>query len=184
MNPAIPILALFGGVLAWTLIKTARAAVNLNYTMLGFGIYRVSSDGVALRLKMRFTNAQNTTLTVNLIDLAAYLNSSTTYDSNGNLVVNSRGDLLSSYADSTGFLIAANGFTEKQFIFNLRWADLGRVLLGNAAAIINAISNQEGMNSIISSIIGHNILIYGIVKAEGVSVNICNVIPITDERNS
>ena len=114
-----------------TLFKTARAAVNLNYTMLGFGIYRVSSDGVALRLKMRFTNAQNTPLTVNLIDLAAYLNSSTTYDSNGNLVVNSRGDLLSSYADSTGFLIAANGFTEKQFIFNLRWADLGQYLQCN-----------------------------------------------------
>lgn len=184
MNPIIPILLVFGGVLAWSAFKTAKAVVNLKYTMLGFGIYRVSSDGVALRLKVRFTNAQKTPLTVNLIDLAAYLNSSTSYDSNGNLVVNNRGDLLASYADRAGFLIAANGFTEKQFIFTIRWADLGRVLLGNAAAIINAIRNSEGMNSIVSSIIGHNILIYGIVKAENVSVDICNIIPLIDERNN
>lgn len=184
MNPGVVIGLIFGGVLAWTLFKTVRAASNLNYTVLGFGIYRVSSAGVSLRLKMRLTNATNTPLKVNLIDLAAYLNSKTSYDSNGNLVVNSRGDLLSSYADSAGFLIAANGFTEKQFIFNLRWEDLGRVLLGNAASIINAIANQQGMNSIISSVVGHNILLYGIVKAEGISVNVCNIIPITDERNS
>ena len=56
MNPAISIGIVFGAVLAFSIWKTARAVVDLNYTITRFGIYSISKDGVTLRLQVRFTN--------------------------------------------------------------------------------------------------------------------------------
>lgn len=184
MNPALLVGLIFGSVLAWSIYKTAKAVVNLLYTVTKFGIYRVTNDGLALRLQIRFTNARNTTLTVNLVDLAAYLNSVTSYDNNGNLVVNSRGDLLGQYIDSTGFVIQPNNFTTKDFIINVRWADLGRLLLNNASSIIDAFTNNASLTRVVTAIVGRNVLIYGLVKAENVVVDIASVTTILDERNN
>lgn len=184
MNPAIGIGIVFGAILAFSIYKTARAVVDLNYTITRFGIYSISKDGVTLRLQIRFTNPRDTYLTVNLVDLAAYLNSNTTTDNNGKLQVVSRGDLLSQYVDASGFVINPNNFTTKNFKFVVRWADLGRLLFNNASAVINAFTNSSSLSQVISAIIGRNVLIYGLVKAENVVVDIASVTNIIDERTA
>lgn len=185
MNPIIPILLVFGGVLAWSMFKTAKAVVNLNYTVTRFGIYRFATDGnLVFRLRVRFTNAQNTTITVNLVDIAAYLNSTFAYDVNNQLQVQNRGDLLATYQDATPFVIQPNNFTDRDFLINVRWADVGRYLLSNIVTIIQNILNANNINDYVSAIIGRNVLIYGLIKAENVSVKIANVVAITDDRNS
>lgn len=184
MNPAIGIGIVAGAVLVYSIYKTARAVVDLNYTITRFGIYSISKDGITMRLQVRFTNPRDTYLTVNLVDLAAYLNSTTTTDNDGKLVVVNRGDLLSQYADASGFIINPNNFTTKNFKFVVRWADLGRLLFNNASAIIDAFTNSSSLSQVISAIIGRNVLIYGLVKAENVVINIASVTNIIDERTA
>lgn len=185
MNPVVPILLLIGGALAWSVLRTAKAVVNLNYNVTRFGIYRFASDGnLIFRLRIRFTNPQNTPLTVNMIDIGAYLDSVTSYDSAGKVVVSSRGSLIASLNDYTGFVIPALSFLDKDFLINVRWADIGRYILKNAVSIITSITNADSINNIISLIVGKPILIAGFVKAENVTINIANVVSLTDDRNS
>ena len=185
MNPAVPILLLVGGAIAWSVFRTAKAAVNLNYTILRFGIYRFATDGnLMLRLRVRFTNAQNTPLTINLFDIAAYLNSTYTYDSTGKINVQNRGDLLATLNDSTGFVINANTFTDKDFYITVRWADVGRYFLNNAVSIITTIINADSIRDVIRAVIGRNVLIYGLVKAENISIPVVNVVQLTDDTNN
>ena len=185
MNPIIPILLVFGGVLAWSMFKTAKAVVNLNYTITRFGIYRFATDGnLVFRLRVRFTNAQNTTLTVNMMDIAAYLNSTTYYDANGQLRVSNKGNLLAAYQDATPFVIQPNSFTDKDFLIPVRWADIGRYFLLNIVSIVTDILNANNISEYVSAIVGRNVLITGLIKAENVSIAVNNIVTITDDRNS
>lgn len=185
MNPVVPILLLFGGAIAWSILRTAKAVVNLNYNVLRFGIYKFATDGnLVLRIRMRFTNTQNTPLTINMMDIAAYLGSSTTTDGNGNTVVNNRGTMIASYSDFTGFVIPANYFIDKDFYINVRWADVGRYLLSNAYSIITTVLNAENLNSIIGTLVGTPVLIAGVVKAENITINIAKVVSLSDDRNN
>ena len=185
MNPFGFILLLVGGAVIWSLTKTAKAAVNLNYNVLRFGIYKFASDGnLILRLRMRFTNAQNTPLHINMIDLAAYVKSQTSTDAKGNLKVISRGTMLASYTNVQGFIIAPNNYTDQDFLINVRWADVGRYLLTNVYSIITTILNANQVSEYIAAIVGTNILVSGIVKAEGISFPVNELIQLTDDRQN
>ena len=185
MNPLPLILLLVGGAVVWSITRTAKAVINLNYNVLRFGIYRFATDGnLVLRLRMRFTNPQNTPLHINLFDIAAYLNSSTSYDSNGNLVVNNRGTMIASLTDTQGFVIQANNYTDKDFFINVRWADVGRYFLTNIVSIISTITNAQSINDVISVIVGRDILISGVVKAENITIPVNSIVQLTDDRNS
>lgn len=184
MNPIVPILLIFGSVVAWSIFKTAKAVANLNYTITRFGLYRVNTDGITFRLQVRLTNPKSTPLRVNLIDIAAYLNSTTSYDAQGKLIVNSRGDLLSTYSDANGFVIAANNFTTKDFLLQVRWGDIGRLLFNNISAVIDAFTNNNSLSRVVTALIGRNVLIYGLIKAENVIIDIASVVNIIDERNN
>lgn len=185
MNPLPLILLFVGGAVLWSITRTAKAVINLNYNVLRFGIYRFATDGnLVLRLRMRFTNPQNTPLHINLFDIAAYLNSSTSYDANGNLVVNNRGTMIASLTDTQGFVIQANNYTDKDFFINVRWADVGRYFLTNIVSIISTITNAESINDVISVIVGRDILISGVVKAENITIPVNSIVQLTDDRNS
>lgn len=185
MNPLPLILLLLGGAVVWSITRTAKAVINLNYNVLRFGIYRFATDGnLVLRLRMRFTNPQNTPLHVNMLDIGAYLNSSTSHDSNGNLVVDNRGTMIASLTDTQGFVIQANNYTDQDFFINVRWADVGRYFLTNIVSIISTITNANSINDVISVIVGRDILISGVVKAENITIPINSIVPLTDDRNS
>lgn len=185
MNPLPLILLLVGGAVVWSITRTAKAVINLNYNVLRFGIYRFATDGnLVLRLRMRFTNPQNTPLHVNMLDVGAYLNSTTSRDNNGSLVVDSRGTMIASLTDTEGFIIQANNYTDKDFFINVRWADVGRYFLTNIVSIISTIVNADSINDVISVIVGRDILISGVVKAENITIPINSIVPLTDDRNS
>lgn len=182
INLLLPIALVFGGALVWTLMRTAKAAVNLRYTVLGFGIYHFATGGkMVLRLRVRFTNAQNTPLTVNMYSLGAYLNPSYTYDSDGNLKVMSRGSLIATCASTDSFLIPADSFIDKDFFIDVQWTDVLLFFVNNVSDVLDLVNGGASVMDYVRSIIGTPILVDGIIKAENVSIDVQQVINITNE---
>lgn len=182
MNPLIPVLLLIGGAVIWSLSKTAKAAVKLNYDIVKFGIYKFASDGnMILRVRVRFGNLTNTRIHINMINLAAYYNP-TYSESNGKLNVTSRGSLLASINTTNTFIIAANSIEEKDFFINIRWADVAMLFVNNITDIWSIINNTSGIANIIQKIVGKPVLINGQIKAENIIFKVEQIVTLTDER--
>jgi hypothetical protein len=92
--------------------------------------------------------------------------------------------MIASLTDTQGFVIQANNYTDKDFFINVRWADVGRYFLTNIVSIISTITNAQSINDVISVIVGRDILISGVVKAENITIPVNSIVPLTDDRNS
>lgn len=182
MNPLVPVLLLIGGAVIWSLTKTAKAAVKLNYDIIKFGIYKFASDGnMVLRVRVRFGNLTNTPLHINMINLSAYYNPTYTTQ-NGKVNITSRGSLLATLNNTNRFVIAANSIEEKDFFINIRWADVAMLFVSNIADIWSIINNTSGIANIIQKIVGKPVLIRGAIKAENIVFNVEQIVTLTDER--
>lgn len=178
---AVALLAVVG-VVVYSIKNIINTAKNLSYKITRFGIYQLVNGGnLVFRVRIKFTNAENTPLTVQSINLAAYLNSITTTTQNGDVVVQSEGDYLATLKDDNGFVIAANADTTKDFYISVSWADLGKLLLFNVVDIINFINNNN-FNQMLQALISKPILIKGNVKAEGFKFPITTLLNVTDDR--
>ena len=178
---AVALLAVVG-VIVYSVKNIINTAKNLSYKITRLGIYQLASGGnLVFRVRIKFTNAENTPLTVQSINLAAYLNSITTTSQNGDVIVQSEGDYLATLKDDNGFVIAANADTTKDFYISVSWADLGKLLLFNVVDIINFINNNN-FNQMLQALISKPILIKGNVKAEGFKFPITTLLTVTDDR--
>lgn len=178
---AVALLAVVG-VVVYSIKNIINTAKNLSYKITRFGIYQLVNGGnLVFRVRIKFTNAENTPLTVQSINLAAYLNSITTTSQNGDVIVRSEGDYLATLKDDTGFVIAANADTTKDFYISVSWADLGKLLLFNVVDIINFINNNN-FNQMVQALMSKPILIKGNVKAEGFKFPITTLLNVTDDR--
>lgn len=179
MNPILIFGLIVGGVLAYSLFKSANTATSLYYNVLKFGIYNfVQGNNLVFRLVLRITNPTNTPLHVNLVNITAYLNSSFSYDNNNNVVIQSRGTQIGSVADNQPWEIAANNFTEKTFYIECSWVNLGKILLGE---LINSLTNNSFSN-LVNELIGKPVLIDGVIVAEGLSVPVTTIVQITNDN--
>lgn len=183
MNPLLVVGLLIGGAVAISLFKTAKAAVNLNYNVVRFGIYKFASDGaMVLRCRIQFGNLTSQPLTVNMIDLAAYYKPTYSTNPDGTPNIVSRGNLLATLVDTQGFVIPANGVEQRDFFINVRWADIGKSLLSNITNIISIISNANGIADVMTQIIGAPVLISGGIKAENMVFNVSQIVSLSDDR--
>lgn len=183
MNPLVLILLLVGGAVGISLIKTAKAAVNLTYNITRFGIYKFASDGaMTLRVRIQFGNLRNTPLTVNMVDIAAYFKPTYTINPDGTTNVISRGNLLATLADTSGFVIPANSIEERDFFINIRWTDIAKTLISNISNIVTIISNANGITEVMRQLVGAPILLTGNIKAENMVFNVNQIVSLTDDR--
>ena len=183
MNPIAVIALIAGAAVLYSVTRTVKAAVNLTWNVTRFGIYHLASGGsLVLRMRLRIGNPTNTPITVNFIDVSAYLDPVYTTDNNGTLNVQSRGTYIASLTESLAIVIQPNVVTEHDFYIEVRWADIAKYLAMNVADIISAISNAQGFNSIINSIVNHPVLLQGNIKAENVNFPINQVVSFTDDR--
>jgi hypothetical protein len=166
------------GLIAWSIHGTIQAAKNLSCRFLKFQIYKFSSSGITFRIRIRFINYENTALHINNINLSAYLNSVTNTDTNGNVVIGTKGDFLASLKDSNLFVIEANAETDKDFYVDVKWEDVGKLLLFNIVDIITYISNNN-FQQILSALVGQPVLITGTVTAENIKFPVTEVIGVT-----
>lgn len=175
MNPAVVIGLIAIGAIAWTMLKSANTVTSLYYNVVKFGIYNfVKGNKLVFRLVVRFTNPTNTPLHINLVNLTAYLNSQFTTDNAGNVTIISRGTQIANIADNQPWIIAANNFTERQFLIECGWLNIARVLLGE-------ISDNGGFDGLIDVLLGKPVLVDGVISGEGVKVPITTVIAITND---
>ena len=183
MNPVLLIGMLVGGAVLYSLFKTAKAAVNLTYDVTRFSIYHFATDGaMTLRVRIRFGNLTNQPLTLNLVNLAAYYNPTYTVNGDGSYNIQSRGSLLTTFTDTTGFVIPANNVIEHDFFINVRWTDIAKTLITNISNIISIITNADGITNVMRQIVGMPILITGNFKAENVVFNVNQIVALTDDR--
>lgn len=185
MNPLLLIGLLVGGAVLISVFKTAKAATNLTYTVTRFGIYNFATDGaMVLRCRIQFGNLTNQPLTVNMVNLYAYFKPVYTTNNDGTYNIISRGNLLATLTDVTGFVIPANSIQERDFFINVRWTDVAKTLISNISNIVSIISNANGITEVMRDIVGYPILLTGNIKAENVVFNINQVISLSDDRNS
>ena len=183
MNPIPLILLVVGGALAWSVFKTAKAAINLNYNITRFGIYKFATDGaMVLRVRVQFGNLMNQPIRINMVDLAAYFNPSYQTNNDGSVKILSRGNLLATLADASGFVIPANSIDTHDFYINVRWTDIAKTLITNISNIVSIISNANGITDVMRQIVGMPVLLTGAIKAENVVFNVQQIVSLTDDR--
>lgn len=166
MSPFVPILLLIGGAAAFSLFKTVKAAKNLDFKVLKFSIYNLVKNGnIVFRLNVRITNAKNTPLNVQLIDIGGYLDPKTTTQ-NGKTVLSSKGTLIATLTENTPFTIQKNGYTDKEFFVSASWAKIGETI------------GTTVLQNLLSNLLNSKFLISGKVKAEGFVVPIQQIVNI------
>lgn len=180
IHPLLWLGIIAAGVAAYSLTRTAKAALNLDYRITKFQIYNVVKDGkLVLRVQVLFTNRENTNIVVNNIDLSAYLNSIYTRAQDGTIEVQNKGDFFARLKDDNGFVIAANSDTYQDFYINVSWQDLGKMLLFNVVDIIRFIANNN-FNEMLNVLLSKPVLVKGDVKAENIKFPITQVLNITN----
>lgn len=173
MNPFLLILLIGGGVAAWSILKTARAAKNLNYSISAFKIYRVEilKGKVTFELTAKFSNPEKQPIFINYVDIAAYIDSTySTIQDNGQTkyVVTKNGTKIATLTETTNIEIKAGGITEKKLYPVVSLANL---TLWGGAKLIDRLQGQSG------TVKPKNVLIKGNVKAEGITFPIEVVVP-------
>lgn len=166
--------AIAGGALAYSLLKTVKAGLSLDYKLRKFQLYQfVNGNNMIFRLTLRIVNLSDTPIHVNMIDIDAYLDPTYT-EENGKLIVSKSGSQLGSVVDAEGFEIPANAYIDKEIFIECRWINLLAILTSTVLDIIN---NEE---SAIQYFLNKKILISGIVKAEGYQIPVQNIIAVTN----
>lgn len=183
MNPLLLIGLFVGGAVLISVLKTAKTAGNLNYNITRFGIYHFASDGaMTLRVRIQFGNLTNSPLTINMINLAAYFNPTYTTNNDGSVNITSRGNLLATLTDTSGFVIPANSVQERDFFISVRWTDIAKTLISNITNIVNIITNSNGITEVMQQIVGYPVLLTGSIKAENMIFNINQIVSLSDDR--
>ena len=183
MNPLLLVGLLVGGAVLISVLKTAKAAVNLTYNITRVGIYHFATDGaMVLRVRIRFGNLTNQPLTMNMINLAAYFNPTYTRNNDGTYNITSRGNLLATLTDTSGFQIPANSVQERDFFINVRWTDIAKTLISNISNIVSIITNSNGITDVMRQIVGYPVLLTGNIKAENVVFNVNQIVTLSDDR--
>lgn len=171
MNPlAVGAILLTVGALAYTFLGTAKAAIDLRYSIQKFRFYQIKLTKMIFELVVRFSNPSNSPIAVQMVDLAVYVDAKyTTETKNGKTTYNvsSNGLRLCQMTDTKGFKIAANNTTDKSFYPEITLLD---ILNATLSKVIEKIKNGSVDRPI-------NVLISGYIKAEGVKINITQVVP-------
>lgn len=182
MSPIVPIALIVGGAVAWSLLKTVKSAVNLDFKILKFRIYNLVKNGnIVFWIQVRITNAQSTPLHVSLIDFGGYLDPKTTTQ-NGKTVITSKGTLIATVTDNKPFTIAANNYTDKDFYLTASWSRIGQVI--GTTILQNLLSNLLNINNnqqqtLLQQILNRKVLIDGKIKAEGFVIPYQQIVNIT-----
>lgn len=173
MNPLITgALLLAVGALAYTFLGTAKAAVNLQYSIRKFRIYRIELTKILFELVVRFSNPSNSPIVVQMIDLSVYVDAQyTTITKDGKISYNvtNNGLRLCTMTDTKGFKINANNTTDKSFYPEITLFD---VLTASVSKVIEKIKTGAVDKP-------KNVLISGYIKAEGVKIQITQVVPLS-----
>lgn len=171
MNPFVAgALLLTVGALAYTFLGTAKAAVNLQYSIRKFRFYQIKLTKMIFELVVRFSNPSNSPIAVQMIDLSVYVDAqytTITKDGKTSYNVTNPGLRLCTMTDTKGFSIAANNTTDKSFYPEITILD---ILNATLSKVIEKIKNGSVDRP-------KNVLISGYVKAEGVKINITQVVP-------
>lgn len=179
MNPVALIAFIGVAAIALSIFRTAKTAASLTWNVTRFGIYHFAVSGeMVLRVRLRIGNPMNTPITINFIDVSAYIDP--TVDSQSNVL--NRGSYISSVMVPGGFVIQPNAVTEQEFFINVRWVDIAKYLISNVTAIIDSFSNAESLNSVVNALLSHKFLIQGNIKAESINIPISQVVSLVDER--
>lgn len=179
MNPFAIIGLIAAGAIVVSIVKTAKTAVSLTWNVTRFGIYHFAASGeLVLRVRLRIGNSHDTPITVNFIDVSAYIDPSVSADGK----VLSRGSYLTSVMEPGGFVIEPNNVTEKEFFINVRWVDIAKYLVSNISAIIDSFNNSQSLNDVVNALLSHKFLLQGNIKAESVNIPIEQVVSLVDDR--
>ena len=173
MNPFFLILLVGGAVAAYSLLKTAKAARNLNYSISGFAIYQVQplKNNLTFRVTAKFSNPESQPLFINYVDLTAYVDSTyTTTTENGETKYNvtSNGTKIATLTETTNIEIKANSITTYNFYPKVQFTDLA---IWGGSKLLDRLRGQSGQ------VKPKNVLIKGSVKAEGITFPIEVVVP-------
>ena len=178
------LLGIAASAVALSFTRVAKAAINLQYRVTRFGIWKFNQNGkLVLRVRIRFTNITNTALHLNKVDLSAYINSVYTTNQDGSVKVQNQGDFLASLSVDELFVIEPNTSTEQDFFIEIKWEDLGKLLLFNVVDIINFIRNNN-FRQMANALMQKPILIDGDVKAENMKFHITQVVQVSDDSNN
>lgn len=171
MNPlAVGAILLTIGALAYTFLGIAKAAIDLRYSIQKFRFYQIKLTKMIFELVVRFSNPSNNPIVVQMIDLAVYVDAQyTTINNNGKISYNitNSGLRLCQINDTKGFRIAANKITDKSFYPEITILDIVNATLSKIIEKIRTGSVDRPKN----------VLIAGYIKAEGVNINIVQVVP-------
>lgn len=169
MNPFLGIALIAGVIIALSLGRTVKAAKTLDYRVNKFRIYNFVSGGdLVLHLSIRFINPTNTALRINFIDLGIFFNPTMQSD---NII--SRGIQMCQYSDTTGFSIAANNTTDKDFYLSIPWT---KIALFFGENIINQLTDNNAAQNFRQRLMATKILVLGTIKAENINIPIQKVI--------
>lgn len=170
-----------GGALLLSAAKTIKTALNIDYKILGFGIYNfIKGSNIIFRLRMRFFNPNDRRINVQYINIAAFWGATYETAASGKITnVISKGTELTRVTDTNGFVIDANSYTDVVLFLETSWLNLLKIIGGSA---LNIIIGGNDFN--LRDFLGKAILIEGTVKAEGVKVNILTDCVLIDDRNN
>lgn len=179
MNPILLVGLIAGGILLLNLKNTVTTALKLDYQILSFGIYQFIKNGkIVFRVRIRFTNTQNTPIHIQLINISAYWNATFSTDASGKVTdIQSRGTVLGTVADSNAFTINANTFTTKEFFIENTWLNLLKIF---GTSLLSTLTSSTRF---FDALAGKPLLIYGQIKAEGFSIPVQTSINLTNESN-
>lgn len=173
MNPFLLILLIGGGVAAWSLLKTAKAAKNLNYSISSFKVYRVEllKGKCTFEVTIKFSNPEKQPIYINYVDIAAYVDSVySTYNDNGTTkyLIQKTGTKIATLTETANIEIKAGGITEKKLY---PVVSLTNLALWGGTKMLDRLQGQSG------NVKPKNVLIKGSVKAEGITFPIEVVVP-------
>lgn len=173
MHPILLILLIGGGIAAYSLLKTAKAAKNLNYSISGFKIYRVEllKGKVLFELTAKFSNPESQPIFINYVDITAYVDSVyQTFTENGQTkyVIQKTGNKIATLTENTTLEIKAGQITTKKLYPEVSLTNLA---LWGGLKMIDRLQGNNG------NIKPKNVLIKGSVKAEGITFPIEVVVP-------
>lgn len=173
MNPLLLILIAGAGVVAWSFLKTAKAARNLNYSISGFSVYKVEllKGKVTFRLKAKFSNPEQQPIFINYIDIAAYIDSvyqSIVQDGETKYNVTKTGTKIATLSETTNIEIKAGAISEYSFYPVVSLANLA---LWGGSKLLERLQGQSG------TVKPKNVLIKGLIKAEGITFPVEVVVP-------
>ncbi len=130
MNPFMIVALVAGGALLYTLTKTAKAALKLEYRIKSVQIRRFKlTQPILLRFNIEFINSEQSKITINKIFLNCDLKFSD----------NQTKQRLTTLNVTTPIVIDANtsNWITKYFDIEVRWRDLGSVILKTLTSIIS-----------------------------------------------